>query len=197
MSIKSEPSLAVVTAAFKEIENLIPDMLQELAVFSDARIAGITVGSFMENASSDPLLDPANPPPGPLKIRSGRLARAAASKPYRGAREFVINLSISEQAMKWVKTYFVPYAAIHEFGGVIHVPVTARMRRFFWAKFFETNNERWKFMAISNKTEFVIQIDARPFAGPGLQASAPSIAKEAERLLFGLIDSVLTRRLDS
>ncbi len=196
MSIKSDPPIEEITAAFREIEDDIPDMLEELAVFSDARIAGITVGSFMENANPDPLLDPANAPPGPIKIRSGRLARAAASKPYRGAREFVIDLSINERMMKWVKTYFVPYAALHEFGGVVHVPVTVRMRRFFWAKFFETRDEKWKWMALSTKTEFVIQIDARPFAGPGLDAAAPSITLQAEKMLFGLIDSVLTKRLD-
>jgi len=196
MPIESDPPIEEITAAFREIEDLIPDMLEELAIFSDATIAGITVGSFMENASSNSLLDPANAPPGPIKIRSGRLARAAASKPYRGAREFVIDLSINAQMMKWVKTYFVPYAAIHEFGGVVHVPVTVRMRRFFWAKFFETRDEKWKWMALSKKTEFVIQIDARPFAGPGLEAAAPRITLQAEKMLFGLINAVLTKRLD-
>ena len=60
-----------------------------------------------------------------------------------------------------------PYAAIHQFGGTIKptIPITPKMRKFFWAKFYETGIDSWKGIALTKKKELkpVIQIPARPF----------------------------------
>lgn len=60
-----------------------------------------------------------------------------------------------------------PYAAIHQFGGTLTptIPITSKMRKFFWAKYFETGFESWKGLALTKKKELkpVIQIPARPF----------------------------------
>ena len=41
---------------------------------------------------------------------------------------------------------YVPYAAIHNEGGKI--TVTGKMKKFFWAKFKETGEVGWKYMAL-------------------------------------------------
>lgn len=67
----------------------------------------------------------------------------------------------------------VPYAAIHELGGIIPsrvVRITEPMRRFFWAKFYQTHDERWKWAALKRRPPTVtipaVQMRPRPFLGP-------------------------------
>jgi phage gpG-like protein len=57
------------------------------------------------------------------------------------------------------------YAKIHNDGGVIRVPVTDRSRRFFWAQYYRTNDPRWRGMALSKKSAFMIRIPKRQFIG--------------------------------
>lgn len=68
----------------------------------------------------------------------------------------------------------VPYAEIHNEGG--DITVTARMKRFFWAKYRETNGGSWKRNAKNEEAEFwktlalkkvgsVIHIPQRKFIG--------------------------------
>lgn len=72
----------------------------------------------------------------------------------------------------------VPYAAIHNEGG--DIIVTARMKRFFWAKYRETNGGSWKRNAKNDEAEFwktlalkkvgsVIHIPKRKFIGESLE----------------------------
>lgn len=64
-----------------------------------------------------------------------------------------------------VGTKGVAYGAIHNEGGSIRVLITQRMRRFFWAKYYETGMEPYKFMALTRKTYFDIDIPQRKFLG--------------------------------
>ena len=48
----------------------------------------------------------------------------------------------------------IKYAALHNFGGTI--PITPKMRRYFWAMFKQTGDSYFKAMALTKKTEFVI-----------------------------------------
>jgi phage gpG-like protein len=75
----------------------------------------------------------------------------------------------------------VPYAAAHQFGETITVPITPKMRRFAWAKHYEagggsdsgvggeksTNTEAsfWRGLALTKKTSLNIKMPARPFIG--------------------------------
>ena len=60
-----------------------------------------------------------------------------------------------------------PYATIHLYGGTINptIPITSKMRNFFWAKYYESGQETWKALALTKKKELkpVIQIPARPY----------------------------------
>lgn len=60
-----------------------------------------------------------------------------------------------------------PYAAIHQFGGTLTptIPITSKMRKFFWAKFYNTGLVNWKAMALTKNKELkpTIRIPARPY----------------------------------
>lgn len=53
----------------------------------------------------------------------------------------------------------VDYSQVHQEGATI--PVTDKMRKYFWAKFKETKNVKWKYLALMKKK--FVTIPARPF----------------------------------
>lgn len=59
------------------------------------------------------------------------------------------------------------YAAIHQFGGTIKqsIRISDRMRKYFWARYFSTGEERFKWMALTKKQVInrTIRVPARPF----------------------------------
>lgn len=59
------------------------------------------------------------------------------------------------------------HGAAHQFGSdhTTHPKVTPKMRKFFWAKFYETDDEMWKWLALTKKQQLDIDvhIPARPF----------------------------------
>lgn len=59
----------------------------------------------------------------------------------------------------------LPYAEIHNTGGVITVKVTEKMRRFFWYKYKETEASYWKWMALTKKDVLTIKIPQRQYIG--------------------------------
>jgi len=54
-----------------------------------------------------------------------------------------------------------PYSAIHNYGGKIKI--TDKMRKFFWSQFYKTNNNSWKYMALTKRSH--INIPERQFMG--------------------------------
>lgn len=87
----------------------------------------------------------------------------------------------------------VQYAAAHQFGETVTVPITPKMRRFAWAKHYEaggggdsdtegeenTNTEAsfWKGMALTKKTSLSIKLPARPFIGDSDELTKKSMIK--------------------
>lgn len=59
----------------------------------------------------------------------------------------------------------INYAAIHNEGGTITVKVTPKMKKFFWAMYKKTDVEKWKFLALTKKENFIIKIPKRQFIG--------------------------------
>ncbi len=62
-----------------------------------------------------------------------------------------------------------PYASIHNEGGVIsrQVRITEKMRRFFWAKWVQTKDPRWRAAALTKKAAIsqTIRVPRRQFVG--------------------------------
>lgn len=57
----------------------------------------------------------------------------------------------------------LPYARIHQTGGVTHPTVSPKARKFFWAMFFTTGDEGWKWLALTKKMNLTVSIPARPY----------------------------------
>lgn len=98
--------------------------------------------------------------PGPGRERPG-LPILEQSGDLRGNIEV---LQANKRAVK-IGTEGIVYAHIHNYGGQIRV--TARSRRFFWAKFKETGAAFWRNMAL-NKKGF-IKMPQRQFIGNSIK----------------------------
>ena len=79
----------------------------------------------------------------------------------------------------------IPYAEIHNTGGVITVRVTERSRRYFWYMYKKTNQSRWKLMALTKKEHFKIVIPQRQYIG-----QSATLLKEIDQFI---IHKIITR----
>jgi phage gpG-like protein len=59
------------------------------------------------------------------------------------------------------------YAEIQNYGGTIEQTLTEKQKKFFWSKYYQTNNSKYKKFALSKKIS--IKIPARQFAGKGIK----------------------------
>lgn len=59
------------------------------------------------------------------------------------------------------------YSRIHNEGGTITQPITPQMRKFAWAKYYESDktNSSWKGLALTKRTSLTIHIPRRQFMG--------------------------------
>jgi phage gpG-like protein len=57
------------------------------------------------------------------------------------------------------------YAAIHNDGGTVKIPITTKSRRYFWLMFKVTENTMWKALALTKKQSITITIPKRQFIG--------------------------------
>ena len=57
------------------------------------------------------------------------------------------------------------YAAIHNEGGTITVKLSAKMKRYFWYMYKKTEDDKWKWMALTKKETLTIKIPKRQFIG--------------------------------
>lgn len=58
-----------------------------------------------------------------------------------------------------------PYAAIHNEGGILNIPITKTSRKFFWAMYYATGQDKWKWMALTKQSRFTVKMDKRQFMG--------------------------------
>jgi len=71
-----------------------------------------------------------------------------------------------------------PYSAIHNYGG--EIKITDKMRKFFWAKFSETKDNAWKYMALSKSNH--ITIPQRQFMG-----NTPELEKQVKQIILNVL----------
>lgn len=81
----------------------------------------------------------------------------------------------------------VPYAALHELGGIR--AVTTNMRRFFLFKFFQTGDPKWKAMSRASQLFY----PARPFLTPAVYNNVPQIKDILERKIGEFLKFTITR----
>ena len=88
-----------------------------------------------------------------LMGKSGTLAKSI--------RQSQVNMKIIEI----VAGEGIPYAQIHNEGGKISVPVTKKMKRFFWYLHLKTKDDKYKYMALTKKERLLITIPKRQYIG--------------------------------
>lgn len=82
----------------------------------------------------------------------------------------------------------LPYTAVHNEGGSI--TVTPKMKKFFWAKFKETGEAGWKYLALM-KVGQIIKIPQRRFIGDGPETARiieEAISRNLEKFNLKLTD---------
>lgn len=57
------------------------------------------------------------------------------------------------------------HAGIHNEGGTVKIPITARSKKYFWFMFKVSGNGMWKALALTKKTAISITIPKRQFLG--------------------------------
>ena len=87
---------------------------------------------------------------GSLMLRTGALRRS---------------LTFRTEGNRVIVSSSMTYAQIHNEGGVVTVPVTERMRRYFFVLHHKTGVPRYLAMALSRKQQYRIVIPRRPVVG--------------------------------
>lgn len=170
----------------RDLENLkaFRSVLLEIARQADTRIAARAIGTYMRLG---PKTDEKNRG-STLRIQSGRLSKAVAGGIDR---ESTVEVRFDGSSLSYRRVIDVPYAAIHEFGGTITVRITDKMRRFFWFRFKQTRDEKYKWMALARRQTFTIRIPARPYIAPAVEQETPFIVGLAENLMGEFVEKTL------
>lgn len=98
-----------------------------------------------------------------LRIKSGKLYRSFSLNNSDTLTDF----TIAKNGLKITYGSKLPYASIHEFGGFVRSK--GNMHKYFWAKYFETDNEFYKIMALSVLKKGGVNIPKRAYFNPALK----------------------------
>ena len=86
-----------------------------------------------------------------LKVRNGQALSDTSSLVKS------IQVDFKQEGNKWIiELSELGYGKFHEYGAKI--TVTAKSKKFFWAKYKETGNQIWKNMALTKKPYFVLPV---------------------------------------
>ena len=77
----------------------------------------------------------------------------------------------------------IPYAEIHNSGGTITVKITDKMRKFFWSMWYETDEIKYKYMALSKNDTMTINIPERQFIGNSYTLNSQIDKMAVDRIL--------------
>jgi len=113
----------------------------------------------------DKQVDPSGAPWAPRKELGGLSSSGKANRILQKTNRLRLSIQYQAQSDAVLVGTNVVYAPIHQFGGVVNVAITPKMRKYFWAKYYENQNPKYKYMALTKKTSFRIQIPARAFLG--------------------------------
>ena len=184
----------------KKLQEALSTFSEQFLRKSSVLIGTISTQEYMRNAGSPNSRRSAGDK-GPLRIVKARLARSLTGARGRiaatgGSPEAINRIQMLQDGLvRLVKGSKVPYAATHEYGGQMNhtVPVTDKMRGFFWFRHYQTGRDKWKAMALTKKDQFKItgKIPARPYLGPALQDALPELQKMGEEDLHKFFGEAL------
>lgn len=143
----------------------IPDFKQiaKQLILDAQTIAEVEMINFiMSNFERQGFLDTSTQP---WQERKNNSDAGRAILTQSGALRDSIKIS-SSSTKKVVASSDSKHAKIHNEGGIVNIPVTAKMRKFFWFKYKQTGESKYKSMALTKKTHFTVTVPKRQFMGP-------------------------------
>lgn len=159
-----------------------PDMkgaARRILANAGALIGGTARSKYMRPGGTGDIGPNTQTGPGSLRRQTSRLARSLSDKPFdRNTPEGVFDLTPTNDGARLTYGSEVPYAATHEYGD--RRAVTPRQRGFFWAKYSETDKDKWKAMALSETLEY----PKRPYLEPALDDKMDEVVEMAEEEAF-------------
>lgn len=174
-------------AMLREIRGgLANHVLQPTARYARTRLMGAMRGQHMRQAKGESQLRRRDDS-GPLRIVSGGYLRSYQQK----SPQSVERTELSEDGLKMEWGTSHPAGRPNEKGARIRV--TDKMRRFFWAMWYETGEGGWRGMALSKKTHF--EIPARPHLGPALRSESHRITRYAVDRFRTLVQDAAAKHL--
>lgn len=96
----------------------------------------------------------------------GRRGRSAAN-PLQDTRQLASSIIVRASGNGINISSNKAYAALQQFGGTITptIPITPKVRKYFWARWYESKDDKWKGLALTKKTSLTptIKVPARPY----------------------------------
>lgn len=132
-------------------------LLQELPQQVAERARAFFIGSFIKEGFTDRAFIP-----WPKRKDDASHKILTRSSALRASIKIA---EITDDYVKLTAGEGLPYANIHNTGGTISVPVTAKSRKFFWYMHKKTGDQKWKWMALTKKERLSIYIPQRQFIG--------------------------------
>jgi phage gpG-like protein len=160
MASSKQKLLAAFQSAVKSSMEQFPYYMQGL-IGREMNVQGVT--SAFRSSESDVGTEHTPNGTNTLRVQSGRLFRSFAP----GNPENIFNMRISGGKITGEYGTEVPYAEIHEYGGTLSQDVTDKQKAFFWAMFYKTSEDKYKYMALAKTLNR--KVKARPFFGPAIK----------------------------
>jgi phage gpG-like protein len=135
-------------------------LILDAQTIAEVEMINFVMGNFEKQGFLDSSLQP-------WQERKGGTDTGRAILSKTGALRDSVKL-ISSSNKRVVVGSDSKYAKIHNEGGAINIQVTAKMRKFFWYKYKETGDVKYKGMALTKKTHFTITMPKRQFIGPSV-----------------------------
>ncbi len=161
---------------------------------------------YQDNFRQSGFVDHGLHPWQPAKRQNGGAGAAARYRTLLSSRNHLFSSINYTPANAAVTVYNnLPYAAAHNNGATINIPVTSKMRRYAWAKFYEASGKTkknaktkktnrpanpraqfWRNLALTKKTTLTVRIPQRRFIGPSYELNQKidaRINKELRQIL--------------
>jgi phage gpG-like protein len=156
----------------KLFESKLTKMKQYVNEDFPRHIGKIAVDHFQQNFIKGGYVDDVLQPWRPSKrIGQDRSAASGYGTLLSSRKELYNSIRAVASTGKVVIASSLVYSRIHNEGGQITQQITPAMRRFAWAKYYESGkeNQSWKAMAITKKQSRIITIPKRQYMGEGAE----------------------------
>ena len=152
------------------MSNVLTDFFERFASVANTRISARSVTDFMQQTSAGSAMSGLGNNPqsgvGTLRRDKGRLSSSITGADFRGNREAIYNVNISDDGVEITKGSETPYAGVHEHGFSGSVNVPAHTRRITQAFGRQIEPQDVNVMSYTKS----VMIPARPYLLPAIEA---------------------------